>query len=1046
MTSAGKGTPVGALYYEVTLDTKAMIEQQRAVDRELKRTTDSLDKFDAKLSAITSAIKAFAAASYLIAQSDAYTKLNAQLGLATDNSQQFAKAQGDVKRIATEAQTSISGVGTLYARISTATKELGVSQSQVADITRTVALALKVSGAGAQESASATLQLSQAFAAGALRGEEFNSVSEAAPRLMRALADGIGVPVGQLRSLAEQGKLTSDVLANALPKALKDLEVEAQSIQTIGGAFENLKTELLLFIGEQTSASGAAKLVAESITTVAANLDLLTSAALGFVAAKLASTMLDISIQSAQATKTLVDQVAAMQASRAAAIAAAQANVQKIQGEIASLAAAKAGILVAREQYVAELELINAFRARGLAMGQASAVTTELAVLGRQQAAVTAQQTAATVALTAAQRALTTAQGASGAAAGLASRALGLLGGPIGLVTTVLGLGVTAWSLWGSSSKENEKQATDHVERSTEEIVADLDKQIERIRKRNELAAAGLGDIAKQDSEDAKKMATLHGQINNLMAGKGLDGGAPLPEAARVELLQVLLRQYGTLAGRIQTLNAEQEKLAAAGTASKLSQWMLKYATDAEKAAEEIKKAKKDLNGAIPPELEQRIKQKYEPPKKPPKDRFDEIGYLAGLQKQIADPYEKINVAEQESLRKNAELLKQGNITRGQAAEAALLIEQNAMRDRLELNRSGLDELKKDIKTSHKDVVEEEKKHAEERARAVQYAAQLTQAVNPIDALRQEYEAKLEIVTLYEQMMAQAGVDATAQGEQTRTEITRQYQQQRLALAEQSFRSQGDANAFLIDSLNALSTSATSSIVGLINGTTTAQEAMRGLANVVLNEAVSSLVQIGIQQVKNALLSDTLAAADKARAVANGAVYAASVSAQVAGMTAMAAQNAFAATAAIPIVGPGLAPAAAAAAAAASTAIGAPAVATAPLAGARQYGGPVDAGGLYRVGESNKPEMFVADSGRSYMIPGERGKVVSNGDLARQDGRGIKIVIENHGTPQRVVSQSFDAATQAHKLVMADLEEQFGTNTGRIYNTLTRTTNVRGRL
>lgn len=1003
------GTNVGGIYFDVSLDTKKMVDEQRRVDAELQKTTKSLDGFEAKLNTVAQAVKAYAAALFVVSQSDAYTKLTAQLRLATDSTRDFEKAQRNVRAIAKEAQTDISGVGTLYARIAQATKELGVSQEKVTDITRTVALALKVSGAGAAESASATLQLSQAFAAGALRGEEFNSVSEAAPRLMQALADGIGVPRGALRAMAEDGKLTSAVLAEALPRALKDLEKEAQQVQTISGAFQDLRNEVMLFVGEQTSASGAASLLANGIGALASNIDTLAAAALGYAAAKLSQTILEASIAAARSASAVLQEVAAhqasvaaQQASRAAAIASTAAKVQEIE-------ATQAGIVAARAEMTAKLASANASAAQAAAQIQAarsagalsfaiaalregellaaaatkarSAALAELAVLGQQQARMTA-------ALTAAQAASTAAMTATTAATSLASRALGLLGGPIGVITTVLGLGVTAWALWGGAAKDAEQKATDAVERSTDEIVADLDKQIAKLKERNSLAAAGMAGIAKQETEAAKKMATLQGQINNLMAGKGVDGGAALPDAARVELLQVLLRQYGTLAGKIQQVGDEQAKLEAAGSASKLSEWMLKYASSAEKAKEEIAKAKKELGNAFTPELEQRIRLKYEPPKKSAMEKFNGAGYLAGLEKAASDGYAKVDAIEREGLRNNQQLLKEGKISRQDAAKATVLIEEDAARERLKISKAGMEDLKKEIKGHGKEVADLEKQYAAERARGVEFAAQLTKAVNPVDALRQEYEAKLQLVTMYEQLMAQAGVDASTQGQITRTEIARQYEIQRQALAEQSFRSQGEAQAFLMDSLNSLSQTATSSIMGLINGTMSAQDAMRGLANTVLNEAVGALVQIGVQQIKNALTAKTLEAAEKARAAANGAVYAASVSAQVAGMTAMAAQNAFAATAAIPIIGPGLAPSAAAAAGAAAASLGAPAVATAPLAGARQYGGPVDAGSMYRVGEGNRPEMFVGDSGRSYMIPGERGKVIGNGDLQRSSPTG----------------------------------------------------------
>lgn len=284
------------------------------------------------------------------------------------------------------------------------------------------------------------------------------------------------------------------------------------------------------------------------------------------------------------------------------------------------------------------------------------------------------------------------------------------------------------------------------------------------------------------------------------------------------------------------------------------------------------------------------------------------------------------------------------------------------------------------------DFAKEKVKAQEERDKEARNAEnqryQLTQAINPVAALREEYDAKLALVTQYEQMIAQAGVDATEQAQLARTEITREYELQRAALAEQTFRSQGEAQAFLMSTLDSLSQTASSSIMGLINGTMSAQDAMRALGNTILQEAVRALVQVGIQQIKNAVLADALLAADAAAMGAKGTAYAVSVAAQVKGMSALAAQNAYAATAAIPGIGPELAPEVALAAGAAAAALGAPAVATAPVAGARQYGGAVTAGSLYRVNETGQSEMFVGANGNQYMIPGRNGRVVAADDLA----------------------------------------------------------------
>jgi len=211
----------------------------------------------------------------IITQIDGYTKFTAQLKLATKGASDYSAAMASVQRISTDAQQGIGELGMLYARIANGTASLNLSQQKLSDITETVALSLKVSGATASEASSAMLQLSQAFASGVLRGEEFNSVNEAAPRLMKALADGLGVPVGALRKMAEAGQLTSAVLAESLPKALGKLREEAESVQTISGAFTVLKNNIMLMVGAQATASGATKGFASGINLLANNLDVL---------------------------------------------------------------------------------------------------------------------------------------------------------------------------------------------------------------------------------------------------------------------------------------------------------------------------------------------------------------------------------------------------------------------------------------------------------------------------------------------------------------------------------------------------------------------------------------------------------------------------------------------------------------------------------------------------------------------------------------------------------------------------------------------------
>jgi tape measure domain-containing protein len=207
----------------------------------------------------------------LIQQVDQYTKYTAQIKLATRSTQEYTSALADVRRIAATAQSDLSSVGTLYARLSNSLRDLGATQQDTARVTEVVGLGLKVSGASAIESASAMLQLSQAFNSGRLAGQEFTALAENAPALLRALAESMGVPIGSLKQLAADGAITSDVLLKAFgdQKLLDTFRNQAKEVNTISGAFQVLKNNVLETIGQLNAATGAGSNFANVILSLA---------------------------------------------------------------------------------------------------------------------------------------------------------------------------------------------------------------------------------------------------------------------------------------------------------------------------------------------------------------------------------------------------------------------------------------------------------------------------------------------------------------------------------------------------------------------------------------------------------------------------------------------------------------------------------------------------------------------------------------------------------------------------------------------------------
>ncbi len=232
---------VGQIYYDVTLETGQMVRGQREVQRQLDNTSSALDRFDAKLTSIARAIGAYAAALLLVKAAntaDDVRLLGSRMEVAAGSADLAASAMQRLQQISAATQTSIAANVQVFTRLNQSILQMGGTQQDTLAITELLAKAVKVSGASAQESASAMIQFGQALGSGKLAGDELRSLLENAPYLMRQLADGLGVPIGALKSLGEQGKLTADVVVNALSKASATISADFDRLgPTLMGAF-----------------------------------------------------------------------------------------------------------------------------------------------------------------------------------------------------------------------------------------------------------------------------------------------------------------------------------------------------------------------------------------------------------------------------------------------------------------------------------------------------------------------------------------------------------------------------------------------------------------------------------------------------------------------------------------------------------------------------------------------------------------------------------------------------------------------------------------
>lgn len=238
------------------IDTRRLRDGERA----LGRLQQAGNKAENALGRMASMLASAFAVSKIIEYADAYTNLQNRLKLVTDSTEALGQATQNVIDIAQNSRQALGATGDLYFKISQNAEKLGLSVADVSQVTETFGKTLALSGAGTQQAEAAILQFSQALASGVIRGDEFNSVAENAPAAMDAFSRALGVGKGELRKLAAEGALTSDVLIQALKEQSEEVDKAfGKTESTIGQAFTNLKNNVIVFVGQMNEATESSK-------------------------------------------------------------------------------------------------------------------------------------------------------------------------------------------------------------------------------------------------------------------------------------------------------------------------------------------------------------------------------------------------------------------------------------------------------------------------------------------------------------------------------------------------------------------------------------------------------------------------------------------------------------------------------------------------------------------------------------------------------------------------------------------------------------------
>lgn len=585
-------------YLRLGVDSRDAVTAQKNLNNmagaadKADRSFSVFESTASKLKGAIAGIGLVGATKQVIAYADAWTNVENVLTGVSASQTELASTQAKIVALSKDTFSSLDATARLYSEITRSVGELGVSQERVIGVTRTINNLFLAGGKSAAAASAAILQLNQGFASGVLRGDEFNSVAEGAPRILDAVAKYLNISRGALRDFAAEGGITAEILIGSL-EAYEDQAQRAADItrRTFSQNAELARTFALEYVSSAAEIREFTADAGDVLVLFAKNLDIVANAVTGLaviMGARLASSYA-ASIQSSMAlaatarleTAAYAEQ-AAMTAKlaaekQAAAVAELKASQQSVAARADSLravymqikaeqdllqsklASANAEMALEKARYkaqisdtgrlqslsrmrVAETELSNATKAlansgrdRANVLAQLNAAeklyaTTSAQVVAAERA-YTGAVTASSVATaekTAAVGALTIASRAGAAATTVMNGALALVGGPAGLALIAAG----ALVYFATRASEAEK------------ILEGLNPEVEGLAERFGMLGAAQKELARNElasniGEQREKIASLNTQLAALNDSVARDPEGFFTEYQRDKILEV---------------------------------------------------------------------------------------------------------------------------------------------------------------------------------------------------------------------------------------------------------------------------------------------------------------------------------------------------------------------------------------------------------------------------------------------------------------------------------------------------------------------------
>jgi len=289
------------------------------------KATEKFERTTKNLTATLGALGGYFGVRQLVEYADTWTLIGARVKVVTQSLEQQRVVQRRLVEIANRTRNTLAATSVLYTRTALNADQLGRSHEELLTVVESVNAAMLVSGATGVEAAQAMRQFAQALGSGRVQGDEFRTMMEAMPVVARAVADEMGVPLGDLYKLSSEGLIDVNTVIDALLRKNEELVALADQMPiTVGQAYERLNNQMVQQIGILNEVFEITEKFAAALEWLGENLDKVLA---GFLAVTVASVAYKASLLAMASAYSLV----ALMAKRVAIQQAIITSVQAIQ-------------------------------------------------------------------------------------------------------------------------------------------------------------------------------------------------------------------------------------------------------------------------------------------------------------------------------------------------------------------------------------------------------------------------------------------------------------------------------------------------------------------------------------------------------------------------------------------------------------------------------------------------------------------------------------------------------------------------------------------